>query len=132
MKILLVSSLYKTEPVEFRSQPWFINCAAEAETKLSPRRLLRLLKSTERALGRRPGTPKGPRAIDIDILLYENIVVLSPALTIPHARLKERRFVLVPLCEIAPGAVHPVGGETVKELLRETHDESKVIKLRKK
>jgi 2-amino-4-hydroxy-6-hydroxymethyldihydropteridine diphosphokinase len=132
VKVLRVSSLYRTEPVDLRSQPWFINCAAEVETKLSPRGLLRLLKSTERALGRRRGTPKGPRPIDIDILLYENVVVRSPALTIPHARMKERRFVLVPLREIAPRVLHPATRKTVSAMLRETADVSKVVKLKKK
>jgi 2-amino-4-hydroxy-6-hydroxymethyldihydropteridine diphosphokinase len=126
-----VSSLYKTEPVEFLDQPWFVNCAAEVETALSPRALLREIKSMERTLGRRRGKPKGPRLIDIDILLYENVVVRSPRLAVPHPRLSERRFVLVPLREIAPGATHPVSGKTVSEMLRETTDKSIVIKLKK-
>lgn len=132
VKVLRVSSLYRTEPVDLPSQPWFINCAAEVETRLSPRGLLRLLKSTERALGRRRGTPKGPRPIDIDILLYENVVVSSRALTIPHARMKERRFVLVPLREIAPRVLHPATRKTIFAMLRETADVSKVVKLKKK
>ena len=131
VKVLRVSSLYRTEPVDLRSQPWFINCVAKVETKLSPRKLLRLLKSTERALGRRQETPKGPRPIDIDILLYENVVGSSRALTIPHARMTERRFVLVPLREIAPGLMHPAERKTISALLRETADVSKVVKLGK-
>ena len=132
VKVLRVSSLYRTEPVDLRRQPWFINCVAKVETKLSPRRLLWLLKFTERALGRRRGTPKGPRPIDIDILLYENEVVRSRALTIPHARMTERRFVLVPLREIAPRVMHPVTRKTISAMLQETADVSKVIKLKKK
>ncbi len=132
IKVLRVSSLYRTEPAEFLNQPWFINCAAEVETKLSPRRLLRALKSIERALGRRRGTPKGPRTIDIDILLYENVVVRSPGLTIPHPRLTERRFVLVPLREFAPRVTHPVTGQMISDTLRETTDKSRVIRLKKK
>ena len=131
VKVLQVSSLYRTEPVDLRSQPWFINCAAEVETKLSPRELLRVLKSTERALGRRRSTPKGPRPIDIDILLYENVVVRSPALAIPHARMRDRRFVLVPLREIAPRLLHPATGQTVSAMVRETADASKVVRLKK-
>ena len=132
VNVLRVSSLYRTEPVDLRNQPWFINCVAKVETELSPRGLLRLLKSMERALGRRRGTPKGPRRIDIDILLYENVVVRSRALTIPHARMKERKFVLVPLREIAPILLHPAARKTVSTMLRETADVSKVVKLKKK
>lgn len=132
VKFLRVSSLYRTEPVDLRNQPWFINCVVKVETKLSPKRLLRLLKSVERALGRRRRTPKGPRPIDIDILLYENEVVSSRALTIPHARMKDRRFVLVPLEEIAPRLRHPITRKTISAMLRETADVSKVVKLKKK
>ena len=114
-----VSSFYKTEPVEVRSQPWFVNCVVEAATELMPTRL-----------GRQPGTPKGPRPIDIDILLYENVVVRSPELEIPHSRLAERRFVLAPLTELAPEARHPVTERTVLEMLHETPDASAVVRMK--
>ncbi len=127
--ILRVSSLYKTEPVDFRPQAWFVNCVAEADTELMPLQLLKALKSIERALGRRPGIPKGPRAIDIDILFYENVVVHTPELTIPHARLGDRRFVLMPLRELAATARHPLTQRTVLEMLRETSDASQVVRL---
>jgi len=130
VEIRRVSSLYKTEPVDFRSQPWFVNCVAEARTRLAPLELLKALKTVERRLGRRPSrTPKGPRRIDIDILLYENVVARSPALTIPHPRLAERRFVLVPLAELRPRLRHPVTRRTVRQMLNQTADTSEVVKL---
>ncbi len=130
VEIRRVSSLYNTEPVDFRPQPWFVNCAAEVGTDLMPLKLLRVCHSVERAVGRRPGLAKGPRAIDIDILLYENVVVCSSALTIPHERLGNRRFVLIPLREIAGHARHPVTQQTVEEMLRDTADTSQVIRLK--
>jgi len=130
IKVRHVSSFYKTQPVDFLPQPWFLNCAAEAETALMPMQLLRAVKAVERAIGRRPGVEKGPRVIDIDILLYENVVVRSPTLTIPHARLQERRFVLVPLEELAPELRHPVDKRTVSELLHASTDRSQVIRFK--
>jgi 2-amino-4-hydroxy-6-hydroxymethyldihydropteridine diphosphokinase len=132
VRVCRVSSFYKTEPVEFLAQPWFVNCAAEVETSLSPRALMRTLKALERAMGRRGGIPKGPRLIDIDLLLYENVVAGFPGLVVPHPRLTERRFVLIPLREIAPKVTHPVSGKTMTQMLRETGDKSKVVKMGKK
>lgn len=124
-----VSSLYRTEPVEFRQQPWFVNCVAEIETDLLPLQLLKATQKVERDMGRRRSINKGPRKIDIDILLYENVVVRSAALTIPHERMAERRFVLVPLRELEAGLRHPVTDRTVVEMLNETADSSQVIRL---
>ncbi|HEX5482502.1 MAG TPA: 2-amino-4-hydroxy-6-hydroxymethyldihydropteridine diphosphokinase [Terriglobia bacterium] len=124
-----VSSYYKTEPVDFQPQAWFVNCAVEAETDLMPLQLLRACQGIERALGRRRGVVKGPRPIDIDILLYENTVVHSTELIIPHPRLDERRFVLVPLREIAPGLCHPVSQRRVEEMLHDTEDRSQVVRM---
>jgi 2-amino-4-hydroxy-6-hydroxymethyldihydropteridine diphosphokinase len=129
VRIRRVSSFYRTQPVDFRPQPWFANCVAEAETDLMPLRLLHTLQSVERALGRRPGIRKGPRLIDIDILLYENTVVRSSVLTIPHPRLGDRRFVLVPLRELAATLRHPITQNTVLEMLGDTKDSSRVVKL---
>ncbi|MBZ5565877.1 MAG: 2-amino-4-hydroxy-6-hydroxymethyldihydropteridine diphosphokinase [Acidobacteriia bacterium] len=125
-----VSALYRTEPVDFQAQSWFVNCVVEVATDLMPMQLLKTLKGLERALGRRPGVSKGPRAIDIDILLYENVVVRSAALTIPHARLSQRRFVLAPLRDLEPHLRHPLTQRSVIEMLAETADKSQVIRLK--
>jgi len=130
VEVQRVSSLYKTEPVDFGPQAWFLNCAVEALTKLMPMQLLKAVKAVERALGRRPRISKGPRPIDIDILLYENVVVRTTALTIPHERMNERRFVLIPLRELVPAARHPVSRRTVTEMLQDVPDLSQVVRYR--
>ena len=129
IQIEAVSSFYKTEPVDFRPQPWFVNCVAKVITELMPLQLLKAAQRVERALGRRNGVPRGPRPIDIDILLYENAIVRSLALTIPHPRMSERRFVLLPLRELAQQLRHPVTQRTVLEMLNETQDSSRVLKM---
>jgi 2-amino-4-hydroxy-6-hydroxymethyldihydropteridine diphosphokinase len=129
--ITRVSSFYRTEPVEFRPQAWFVNCVAEAETHLMPLQLLKAVKLVERALGRRPAVAKRPRVIDIDILLYESVVVRSAVLNIPHQRMAERRFVLLPLRELAGNLRHPISKRTVFEMLAEAGDTSQVVRLGK-
>lgn len=120
------SSLYETEPVDTTSKGWFLNCVVKAETDLLPPQLMHTLLDIERALGRRRRVLRGPRFIDMDILFYEDRVVSSEQLEIPHPRMAERRFVLVPFVEIAPEARHPVFKKTIAELLADTPDRSEV------
>jgi 2-amino-4-hydroxy-6-hydroxymethyldihydropteridine diphosphokinase len=115
-QVVRVSSLYDTEPVGELDQPRFLNAVAMLETELSPSLLLWNLKLIERRLGRRGGRRWGPRAIDIDILLYEDQVIDEPALQIPHPELRHRAFVLVPLAELAPELRLPGDGAAVGEL----------------
>lgn len=123
-----VSSFYETEPVEFTEQPWFINCAAELETTLTSRELLNGILSIEQAMGRERVQPKGPRLIDLDILLFDDIVVTGQSLTIPHPAMHERRFVLEPLVEIAPEVKHPVRKKTVRELLEQLPADAPIVR----
>jgi len=117
------SSLYETEPREMLDQPWFLNQAIEAETTLFPRQLLARLLRIEREMGRVRATPKGPRIIDLDILLFGNAAVHAAGLEIPHPRLSERRFVLEPLAELDPDLRPPRGRRTVREMLAEVMDQ---------
>lgn len=112
-----VSSIYETEPVGVREQPWFLNLVVRGTTALGPVDLLRKAKKIEIEMGRTEGIRFGPRPIDIDILLYDRVIELSPALTIPHPRLHERAFVLRPLVEIAPDLVHPRVRLRMRDLL---------------
>jgi 2-amino-4-hydroxy-6-hydroxymethyldihydropteridine diphosphokinase len=126
--VTAVSGLYETEPVEVVDQPWFINCAVALATDLSAEELLAGVLTIERSMGRERTRPKGPRNIDIDILLFGDAVVDSPALTIPHPGLATRQFVLAPLSEIAPEAVHPITLKSVRQMRDQIEPGAPVIR----
>ncbi|MBK8277715.1 MAG: 2-amino-4-hydroxy-6-hydroxymethyldihydropteridine diphosphokinase [Nitrospira sp. UW-LDO-01] len=122
-----VSLLYETEPVRDRTDPgqgWFLNGVVQLETDIKPRSLLTTLQEIERALGRDDDDRSGPRTIDLDILFYGECVIKEPGLTIPHPRLHQRRFVLMPMNELDPQWVHPTFKRSVAHLLTEVSDES--------
>ena len=116
-RVVSVSSFYETEPVDFTEQAWFLNCAVSLETTQTPEPLMVAILEIEQEMGRRRVQAKGPRIIDIDILLIGDEVINLPALTVPHPAMHERRFVLEPLAEIAPAVHHPVLKKTILELL---------------
>jgi len=117
-EVSAVSSFYETEPVEMTNQPWFLNCAVAMETERMPKQLLSAVLGIERSLGRnrKKTQPKGPRTLDIDIILFGNSVIEMPGLRVPHPRMAARRFVLEPLAEIAAEVRHPVIKKTMREL----------------
>jgi 2-amino-4-hydroxy-6-hydroxymethyldihydropteridine diphosphokinase len=123
-----VSSVYDTEPLGDSTQPRFLNLVCQVYTRLEPLALLTLIKGIESKLGR-TGKSGAARTIDIDILLYGDQVIDTPKLVIPHPKMTERAFVLVPLDEIAPNLVHPVSGKTIRELLGEITEKQGVLKL---
>jgi 2-amino-4-hydroxy-6-hydroxymethyldihydropteridine diphosphokinase len=126
VRVLCLSSIYETEPVDFLVQPWFLNLVVKAETSLVPRQLLDELQVIELKLGSRKLVRSGPRILDLDILFYDTAVIHEEGMEIPHPRLAERRFVLIPLVELAPEIHHPGLGKTSSEILAATQDRSAV------
>ena len=122
LRVEKISSVYETEPIGNINQPRFLNLVCQAHTKLMPTELLTLAKGIESKLGRTFNKANTPRPIDIDILFYGEQVIEAPELIIPHPRLTERAFVLIPLADIAPDLVHPANGKIVNELLKEVRE----------
>lgn len=130
IKVLRRSSLYRTEPVGFAEQNWFVNTVTEIRTELAPHELLRELQLLEDRMGRVSGQKWGPRIIDLDILLYGQEIMCDEDLTIPHSELHKRRFVLEPLCEIASYVIHPAFGVSMRGLGTDFMMEMKYVSVR--
>jgi 2-amino-4-hydroxy-6-hydroxymethyldihydropteridine diphosphokinase len=126
IRVRRASSIYETEPVDFLDQPWFLNGVLEVETQLQPLQLLQRLRAIEWGMGSQKLVPKGPRLLDLDILLYGQQIIDTPELQVPHPRMQLRRFVLVPLVEIAPGLRHSNWTSTAAQLLASCPDTSQV------
>jgi 2-amino-4-hydroxy-6-hydroxymethyldihydropteridine diphosphokinase len=129
-RLVRCSSFYRTEPVGKKDQNWFVNAVALVETSLGPREMLESLLSLEKEIGRVRGERWGPRVIDLDILFYGEKVIDEEDLQVPHPRLHERRFVLIPLAEIAPDLKHPCLGKTIAQILSALGGQDKVFPLR--
>src|SRR5215470_5620764 len=129
VRVERVSSFYETEPVDYLDQPWFLNCVVEGETEVKAVELLRRLRGIETKMGSKKEFAKGPRLLDIDILLYGDETIETADLQVPHPRMLQRKFVLVPLAEIAPALKHPSWKGTVSQLLADSPDSSVVRKL---
>jgi 2-amino-4-hydroxy-6-hydroxymethyldihydropteridine diphosphokinase len=123
-----ISSIYETEPVDYLDQPWFLNAVLEAHTDLPAAQLLATLRNIESQMGSKKAFAKGPRLIDLDILLYDDATIDTPDLQVPHPRMLQRNFVLVPLAEIAPTLRHSSWTATAADLLSQSHDSSVVHK----
>jgi len=128
VQVVARSPFYETEPVDFKEQDWFLNAAVKIRTGLAPIDLMLKMQSVQKIIGRKTaGIRFGPRILDLDIIFYDDLVIDSPELTIPHKRMHKRRFVLQPICDIDPNIVHPVLRQKVKRLLDQLDDEGQGI-----
>jgi len=123
------SSFYRTEPVGFKNQDWFINCVIMIDTIFSPFKLLQRLQEIENIMGRERKIKWGPRIIDLDILLFDSLIIRDKTLTIPHPLMHKRRFVLVPMNQLAPDLIHPIFNKTIRELLTNIPDDGQTVVL---
>ena len=129
IKIISKSSFYQTAPIGNIKQDWFINSAIKIDTQLTPRELLSALLSIESEMGRIRKEKWGPRLIDLDLLFYDNLILNQKGITLPHPEIQKRKFVLIPLHEIAEDLIHPILKKTIKTLLKESPDDAVVKKL---
>jgi 2-amino-4-hydroxy-6-hydroxymethyldihydropteridine diphosphokinase len=129
VKIFKTSSIYETQPVDIPSEYWFYNQVIEVEAAAGPKDFLTLIKRIEKKMGRKAEARRANRIIDIDILLAEGKVIRTEELEIPHPRMEKRNFVLIPLMEISPDAVHPTLGESIRDLSKKSKDDSIVVRL---
>lgn len=126
-RIVWASAIYESEPYGNLDQPKFLNAALEIETALTPKELCAEVKAIERLVGRTSSERWGPREIDIDVLVYDGLVFQDETVTVPHPEMEKRKFVLVPMKEIAPDLVHPINGMTMEELLAACKDTGRVV-----
>jgi 2-amino-4-hydroxy-6-hydroxymethyldihydropteridine diphosphokinase len=129
IQVTASSSFYETEPVGYKEQKWFINQVVQIETSLSPMDLLEVTQKMEKRFGRKRTIRWGPRTVDIDILLYSDVIMKNSSLNIPHPHLTKRRFVLAPLAEIAPSLIHPLLGESIRKILIDSSNSDLVKKI---
>ena len=126
--LLEASRFFRTSPVDYADQDWFVNAAVKIKTSLAPLVLLDKLVSIQQQMGRKADSVRfGPRVLDLDILLYDDWVIRTPRLTIPHPRMHKRAFVLQPICDINPSIIHPVLGQTVADLLSHLDDKDQRV-----
>jgi len=126
-----ISSLYETRPLGYEEQPLFLNAVCRAAAEIGPFQLLSIIKGIEVALGREPSFPNAPRPIDVDILFYGDLIIDSPQIVVPHPRLEERAFVLIPLAEIGLDLAHPVNGRSIGDLASGVQGQEGVRKIGK-
>ncbi len=126
--LLETSGFYKTEPVDYLDQDWFVNCAVKISTQLEPFELLTELKRIESEAGRKKNTVRfGPRVLDLDIIFFDDQVLEADNLIIPHPRMHQRRFVLIPVCDIGSNIIHPVFKKNIRKLLKELDDSGQKV-----